>query len=220
MTNVQHGPGLPARTPPSAGRPEVLSRFELTRGESLYRRGDRNGSLYRVEAGLLKLSLPVAAGRERILLLAGPGDVIGALSPHVPAVCTEDAEALSRSVNISLLHSGTDAAAALRLGALARQAEQLRRAFEDAELPVPARLARTLLQLAERFGQARPGGLVRLTLPLTHDNLAAMIGAARETTSCELARLRRCGLISGTRGVYSFRPEQLHGLVPGNSAAD
>jgi len=50
---------------------------------------------------------------------------------------------------------------------------------------------------------------VRLTLPLTHENLAAMIGAARETTTATLGELRQLGLLEGTRGSYRFRPEPL-----------
>lgn len=217
MANLQHGHGLTTRTPPHTLQPGVLARRELSRNESLYRRGDRDGGLYRVETGLLKLSLPVGAGRERILALAGPGDVLGALGPS-GCTCTEDAEALSSSVRVSLLDGSADSAHDLRLAALASQAEHLRCSFEDAEQPVPVRLVRTMLRLGERFGQQRSDGSVRLTLPLTHDNLAALIGAARETVSYELADLRRRGLLAGTRGVYTFRRELLRGFAAGHSS--
>ena len=216
MANLQHGHGHAARALPPAAPPEVLSCFELSKGESLYRRGDADAGLYRVEAGLLKLCLPVAGGRERILGLAGPGDVLGTLDPAAGRCC-EDAEALSSSVRVSLLDGRADAAAGLRLQALLSQAEHLRSTLEDAELPVPLRLARAMLRLGQRFGQQQSDGLVRLTLPLTHDHLAAMIGAARETTSFELARLRRGRLLAGTRGVYTFRPELLSDFAAPNS---
>lgn len=67
-----------------------------------------------------------------------------------------------------------------------------------------ARLARTLVRLAERFGQAAGDGTVRLSLPLTHDNLAALVGAARETTSTILSEMRVDGVLHGTRGDYTF----------------
>lgn len=209
--------------PPPSG-PEVLAVRELGRGESLYRSGDPGGALYRVETGLLKLFIDTPGGRERIIGLAGPGDVVGLISPAAldgaPAVegarpdhtdpraaetHAESAEALGSGVRVSVLGGAPlPLLAGLLLAAGNWQITQLRDTLEDSELPVPARLARTLGRLAGRFGQPQADGAVRLTLPLTHEHLAAMIGAARETTSCTLAEMRSAGVIRGTRGSYSF----------------
>lgn len=54
---------------------------------------------------------------------------------------------------------------------------------------------------------------MQLTLPLTHDHLAAMIGAARETTTAALSEMRERGALSGTRGQYSFDPSELRAYV-------
>ena len=58
-------------------------------------------------------------------------------------------------------------------------------------------------------------GLVRLTLPLTHEHLAALIGAARETTTLTLSDLRRRGFVEGTRGRYRFDPARLRDAAHG-----
>lgn len=218
MSNLHSRIGSSARPLPPGNQPLVLSSLELARGEVLYRRGDPADSVYRVEAGLLKLFVDTASARERILGLAGPGDLIGAVNSQAE-LFTENAEALSRSVKLELLATDASLAPELRLAALKRQQEQLIQVLEYAELPVPARLARTLARLAERFGQPQAGGAVRLTLPLTHDNLAAIVGAARETTSFTLAEMRRAGVIAGTRGVYTVQPVLLHeyALLHGNA---
>jgi len=39
--------------------------------------------------------------------------------------------------------------------------------------------------------------------------LAALIGAARETTTATLSEMRDEGLLQGTRGSYSFNPADL-----------
>jgi CRP-like cAMP-binding protein len=183
---------------------------ELAKGDILYRVGDVADTVYQVEEGLLKQSIDLLTGKERIVSVAGPGDYIGALTP-VGGVFQDTAEALSPRVRVRVipqdalegaLKEGVYAAAGIYLA-------RLRDALEDSELPVPARLARTFLRLGERFGQLAPDGSVRLTLPVTHDNLAAIVGAARETTTAVMGEMRARGVLAGTRGRYSFQPEVL-----------
>jgi len=178
----------------------------------LYRLGDEAGSIYYVEGGLLKLSLDLLTGRERIINLAGPGDYIGAVT-QAPRY-EDSAEALSATVRVSVIPK--EDAQKLQ-GALYRatgdQLARLKDALEDTDLPVGARLARTFLRLGQRFGHTTEAGRVQLTLPLTHDTFAAMIGAARETTTSTLGEMRGEGVISGTRGSYSFQPGELEGYA-------
>jgi len=184
----------------------------LARGEVLYHAGETAEAAFAVEGGLLKLSLALPSGRERIVGVAGPGDLIGALTP-VSDAYGESAEALGAAVDVRVLDPRRPEHAA----ALARAADTrlawLRHALEEAELPVAARLARTLVRLGKRFGQRGDDGRVRLTLPLTHEHLAALIGAARETTTLMLSDLRQRGLLEGTRGHYRFDPARLRDAV-------
>lgn len=186
---------------------------ELGKAELLYRAGDSADTVYRVVHGLVKLAIDVPSGKERIVGIAGPGDLIGALAPGTVAL-RESAEALSASVVVTVVPR--EEAAAFEPALFRAAGDQLTRmtdALEDSELPVGARLARALLRLGERFGQQSEGGVVRITLPLTHENLAAMVGAARETTTATLGDMRRLGLLEGTRGTYRFRPEPLVGFA-------
>ncbi|MEX2540237.1 MAG: Crp/Fnr family transcriptional regulator [Trueperaceae bacterium] len=196
--------------PPPALEQAGWFQRELGKGEALYRVGDRGGTVYRVDEGLLKLAIEAPGGKERIVALVGPGDVLGDLGPS--STCfQETAAALSDQAVVraksrsSLPPDSTDDL----LCAATTQLARLREVLEDAELPVNARLARTLLRLGRRFGHRADDGSIRITLPLTHDNLAAMVGAARETTSTALGQIRAAGLLDGTRGRYSFQPERL-----------
>lgn len=197
---------LPA-SPPPLPLSDVLRR-ELGKGDVLYYAEDEAVSLYRIEAGLLKLSLELASGRERITQLVGPGDYIGAITaaPHYG----ERAEALSARVGLSeIAKEQLSTLHAELLWATGEQLQRFKDALEDADLPVAARLARTLLRLGQRFGHTSEAGRVHLTLPLTHDTLAALVGAARETTTALLGEMRAQGVLSGTRGRYSFEPGAL-----------
>lgn len=193
--------------PPAQPLPDALRR-ELRKGDVLYHAQDDAVSLYRVDEGLLKLSLELVSGRERIAQLVGPGDYIGALTgaPYYG----ERAEALSAKVNVSeVAKDYADAFQPALLGATGEQLRRVRDALEDTDLPVAARLARTILRLGQRFGHTSETGRVHLTLPLTHDTLAALVGAARETTTALISEMRVREVLSGTRGQYSFEQAKL-----------
>jgi len=183
-----------------------------SRGDRLYEAETTAEAAYIIEAGLVALELN--APRPRIVALAGPGDVVGALAPGHGAYL-ESATALSGEVAVRVVDERTQAElsasefSALLLGAAAARVITLTHALEDGEEPVPARVARALLRLGTRFGQTMEDGTVRLTLPLTHDTLAAMVGAARETTTAVVSQLREAHLVDGTRGSYRIRPAQL-----------
>ena len=200
FTAAQHRP-----VPPTL--PDALRR-ELRKGEVLYYAQDEAVSLYQIDEGLLKLSLELPSGRERITQLVGPGDYIGALTsaPYYG----ERAEALSAKVSVSeTAKENADVLLPILLGATGEQLQRVRDGLEDTDLPVAARLARTLLRLGQRFGHTSEAGRVHLTLPLTHDTLAALVGAARETTTALIGEMRAEGVLSGTRGRYSFEQRAL-----------
>ena len=190
----------PRPVPPAL--PDALLR-EFRKGDVLYHAQDEAVSLYQIDEGLLKLSLELPTGRERITQLVGPGDYIGALAsaPYYG----ERAEALSAKVGVrEIARENADALLPALLGATGEQLQRVRDSLEDTDLPVAARLARTLLRLGQRFGHTTETGRVHLTLPLTHDTLAALVGAARETTTALIGEMRAEGVLSGTRGRYSF----------------
>jgi CRP-like cAMP-binding protein len=186
----------------------------MRRGEVLFDVGSPADAVYQVESGLMALALPLRSGRERILTLAGPGEFVGALAPG-RREHEERAEALSHTVSViaTLRDDVADDLERVLFTMLGRHASRLRRSIEDADRPVAVRLALSLLDLGERYGHVGEEGITRLTLPLTHEHLAAMIGAARETTSGALALLRQAGLVDGTRGRYRFAAATLRSAL-------
>jgi CRP-like cAMP-binding protein len=60
---------------------------------------------------------------------------------------------------------------------------------------VPGRLAKKLLELAEKYGRPAPQGTI-IRLRLTQRDLASMIGATRESVNKHLQSFRAQGMIS------------------------
>jgi CRP/FNR family transcriptional regulator, cyclic AMP receptor protein len=191
-------------TPAFIPAPLEAPKRTLSKGNTLYYSGDTADTVYRVEEGLLKLGINLLTGKERIISVAGPGDYIGALT-KAHQQYQETAEALSPNVVVKVIPLDDSEKLQSELSnAAGEQLARLRDTLEDSELPVPARLARTFVRLGERFGQISEDKHVRLTLPLTHDNFAAIVGAARETTTAVLSEMRDDGVLEGTRGNYNF----------------
>ena len=70
---------------------------------------------------------------------------------------------------------------------------------------VERRLLLKLRQLAERWGRVTPDG-IRLDLRLTHQELANMVGAVRESVTIALGRLAEAGEIEVRNRTLIIRP--------------
>jgi CRP/FNR family transcriptional regulator/CRP/FNR family cyclic AMP-dependent transcriptional regulator len=80
-------------------------------------------------------------------------------------------------------------------------------------LDVPGRIAKKLLELADSHGQTTPDG-VQISLPLTQQELADMIGATRVAVNQALSWFRGQGILTTDRqGITLRQPEKLRQRV-------
>ena len=162
---------------------------------------DPGDSLYIVREGRVKVVLVGEDGREVILGVLGVGDHFGELSiidnqprsAHVIAM--EDTSVLVlRSEDFRRRVEANPAVAWALMQELSRR---LRRADSKihglALLDVPGRIAHLLLDFA------REGGSDTIDKPLTHQTIAHMIGASRETVSRTMKEFQENGWISVER---------------------
>jgi CRP/FNR family transcriptional regulator, cyclic AMP receptor protein len=75
------------------------------------------------------------------------------------------------------------------------------------------KLIHTLYDLATRFGAGGSIKLHEIGLQLSHQDIARMIGATRETTAIELKRLKDDGLIDYTRSEFTIETTKLGELI-------
>jgi CRP-like cAMP-binding protein len=175
------------------------------RGQTLFTEGDVAERLFLIDHGRVLISCMSADGREIVLGLRGPGDIIGELSVldgearSATALVIADVEAVV-APGWSLARALENVAAARELiGVLAtRLRDADRKRLEFATLDTLGRVAERLLELAAGFGSPGPEGIV-VELPLSQEQLASWCGASRESTVKALATLRALNCISTGR---------------------
>ncbi len=177
----------------SALRAEMRN-VEIERGERLFSEGDGGDKLYVVLDGKIKLTRTSADGRENLLSVLGPGEMFGELSLFDPRARTQTATALTDTRLAALDHqalsswlTGRPDMALHLLRALAQRLRRTNDVMTDLVFTdVPGRVAKALLDLADRFGVQRPDGL-QVNHDLTQEELAQLVGASRETVNKALA---------------------------------
>jgi CRP/FNR family transcriptional regulator len=197
--------------------------LELQRGDYLYLPGDPARSVFLVREGFVRLGRLLDSGGELTLEVAGPGEIVGEEAVMGEARRPGLAQALqparvspvpAATLDPLLARSGPLALALARVvSERSRRIEA--RALENALGDCRQRLASMLMDLAGRYGFDEPGGC-RLGLRLTHEDLARLIGAARETVTPLLTELRRAGVLAYDRRRFLIRdPRRLRDLAAG-----
>ncbi|MEY4323809.1 MAG: hypothetical protein RL410_1590 [Actinomycetota bacterium] len=164
------------------------------KGEVIFREHDLGDRLYVIMSGKVTLGQKAADGRETLIAVLGPGEMFGELSLFDPgertatAIALTDATVLglSRDALRPLLVSRPEVAEKL-LQALAQRLRRTEGALADLIfLDVPARVAKALIELSEKFGVMR-GGELFVEHDMTQEELAQLVGASRETVNKALA---------------------------------
>ncbi len=169
----------------------------------------------------MKVSSSASSGKQVLLAIRGPGDLLGefsavdgrARSATVTALSPVIATMVSGAVfRTFLMNDGKAAFHLLRL-VVSRLREADMQRLEYGAYTVIERIARLLLDYAGRYGQADDDRVV-ITLPLTQTELAHAAGASREAVAKALKRLRDLGAIrTGRRRVELLRPDLLADLA-------
>lgn len=179
---------------------ERMQESTYRRGEEIFREGTPGDRLYVIGAGKVKLGHTAPDGREHLLAILGPGEILGEVSLYDPGPRTATATALAKTVVVELQHTDLlrvlDARPEISQHLLRSLAIRLRRTNDKVSdlifSDVPGRVARALLELGARFGQHTERGL-RVTHDLTQEELAQLVGATRETVNKALAEFSSRG---------------------------
>ena len=173
----------------------------LPKEGTLFRTGEQCHGLYVVVTGAIRVYRSNQEGREQVLHVQMPGQPVAEvpLFDGGPYPASARAEVDSRVLFLARAdfewlyqHHPEIADAVIR--DLGRRLRRMVRLIEKISLKdVPARVAMTLLEYAERRGPPRDG--LEFDLPRTQEDLAAELATTRESVARAISRLRRDGAI-------------------------
>ncbi len=173
------------------------------RGAVLFMEGESPRGLFVLCSGKAKLTASSAEGHSLTLRTVEPGEVVGLSSVVGDTPYPATAETLApcqvsfipRLEFLRFLRSNSD----VSMRVAKHLSMELHEAWYQARMVAlaphtQAKLAQFLIDQTERHGQATADG-VRITLNMTHEEIAKTIGASRETVSRILKDLRNRGVI-------------------------
>lgn len=211
--------GLPVKL--AGGLRRRVHRRSFGAGSYLAREGEAANSMFVIEHGLVRITRTSSQGKELVLRLLKAGDTVGELGVlDAAGVRTANAIAVEPTSCITLsrddLHAAIRSTPELGLRLLASLVGYVRRKDEEladvAFLDVPGRIARKLLELADRHGVPVASG-VRIGVRVPQGELAAMVGASRENVNRALGRFTMLGAVSIEHGQITIvDPDRLRAM--------
>jgi CRP/FNR family cyclic AMP-dependent transcriptional regulator len=200
------------------GLPQHLSRNLFKRAtpvrlrvdQVLFHAGDTGDGCYRVDDGLLKVTMLSPSGNERILCFLGPSAVVGELSmidglprsASVVAVSPAALSFLSRAAFKVFARKHPELYEYLLTLLAARLRETDSAIAAGSFLPNKGRLACALLELAGDFGRDIGPGRTVIRQKIGQSDLAAMAGIGRESASRIINDWQRRKMVSRSSGYY------------------
>lgn len=170
--------------------------------ELIYLPGEPGQSVYLLKKGVVKISKVTPDGRELTLAFLKPGEIFGELEAMGETARDTQAEAHSDLLICVLRreHFMQMMEMKPKLGIQLSKLIGFRHKVIENRLEnlifrtIPERLAALLLELAREFGEPS-GNATKITLPLTHQDLANLIGSARPTVTDTFNEFKAKGIV-------------------------
>jgi CRP/FNR family transcriptional regulator len=184
----------------------LFTQLPYAKRSLVFEQGDAGRLVYFLKIGRVRIARGTEDGKEITVAILSPGDVFGEevvfgdVVRSTFAVCLEDSLlCTARADDLYGLMSRNPPIAMNVANYLRRHRDDAQAVVEDlASLKVPDRLVKLLDRLAMEHGVPADGGTL-IDVPLTHADLASLIGSTRETVTLQLTQLARDGRV-GTRG--------------------
>lgn len=218
---------IPANGTGNRSRPQRTTTVSFVKGQEVFGPGRGAGLIYIVRTGCVRLYKTLPDGRSINLGLLGPNTVFAQEDPYEGLSTGASAEALVDSTvsiveaeDLATVITETPELASSMVQGMTRRMTELQTLAEHLLVrDTSVRLATTLMTLARGFGRPTADGLTAITLPLTHQSLANMIGSNRVTVTRKLIELQEKGLVKSLgRNAIAVDPDAL--LAHAQAAAD
>ena len=200
---------------------DFIQQFPLRsyeKGQAILSEGETSDAVLFIETGYVKVTSLGNSGSEHMLWIASEEDIIpsehlfslnNSLRYFYAALSSVTVRVVDKASLLRTARSSVELMTMLAAGLSDNYDDLLLRIDAIDQPTIHDRLATTLEYLALRFGGGKTVDLHQIGLPLTHQDIAEMIGSTRETTSLELERLRSSGALDYNRSRFVIHPEKL-----------
>ncbi|HIA53990.1 MAG TPA: Crp/Fnr family transcriptional regulator [Candidatus Melainabacteria bacterium] len=174
----------------------ILEELELPKHHMVFSPGAPSEAIYFIEKGRVRLTRLSPEGKTVILALLGPGDLIGEASwesgehdSYAETLEESRIYQISREAFQNFIRENPEFGLRL-IQIIGGRLKQAQARIEDLVFrQVPSRVARLLVTLAESHGKVTPNG-IRVEFPLTHQEIADLVGSSRVTVTQILNKFR------------------------------
>lgn len=179
---------------------ECKTSYIIKKGEPIFEEGETTNGIFCIKDGICKLTKLSANGKDQIVKLVKPGELLGQRSliseepTNLSAVALEDMEVcfIPKKEIMEFFNENNQ----FSMNVMKTICGDLKDADDHmvslAQKSVKERLAETLLHLEDTFGKNEDGSL---HIQLSREELAGMIGTATESCIRLLSEFNKTGLI-------------------------
>lgn len=195
---------------------------EFDKGETLFNEGAEITKCFVVKKGYVKVVSFNENGVPQVLWIAGSGDIVPAENFFVAKTATHffyialtnvAVYEVDKHILIADAKEDSDVMAGIAR-TLANYSDTLLARLHAVEQPnVRIKILYSLYDLATRLSAKDKVDLYALGLTLTHQDIADMVGASRETTSLELMKLRSQKLLTYNRQELTVHVKKIAALI-------
>lgn len=195
---------------------------DYTKGDYIFRNGDKADKLYIVVSGKMKISNYLADGREQILYIYATGDFVGAFNLLKEDEFKYNAEALEDTTISTLSKNKFDKIILKNPEITLKILEKAYERIRDVEGLVvrlsaanaDAKVAGLLLELIKDFGVTNKEDIV-LDLSINREEMGNYAGISRETMTRKLNHFKDLGYIDfiGNKKIIIKDETKLRGLL-------
>ncbi len=181
-----------------------VKQVRFSKGELLFAQGEPSSSLYAIETGLVKITSHTRDGREQIVGLSAPGNLVVGLQSlnseryEYSALAATDGVACKVRQRSLMLAAKTRGDVALSVIAAinAQLAYSRELMLVIGQKCAGAKIASFILLVMPQSARNRK----RMTLPFSRAEMANLLGLSEETVCRQMAELKRNGVIYAPRG--------------------
>jgi CRP-like cAMP-binding protein len=173
------------------------------KGQTIFFQGNPPFGLYCIAQGKIKVSKIGNDGKESIVRIAGPGDVLGHRSLFskecYSATATVIEDAAICFLDKNYIYGALKADPSIALNLIRKLSKDMGAAeTRNASLSQKSareRLAELLLTFMKNYGQDESDGRVRLDIKLNRDEIASIVGTAHETIIRIISEFKEEGIL-------------------------